>query len=92
MQTKHFSARSQQRGVPPLVKDWLLSYGQENYDGHGAIVRYFDEGSIRQMERDLGREPIRRMSEFLRCYLVESTDGTLITIGKRYLNSRINRV
>ena len=92
MQTKHCSTRSQQRGVPPMVKDWLLSYGQENHDGHGAIVRYFNDNSIRQMEREIGREPIRRMSEFLRCYLVEGIDGAIITIGKRYLHSRINRV
>ena len=92
MQTKHSSARSQQRGVPPLIKDWLLAYGEENYDGKGAIVRYFNEKSIRQMERDIGREPIRRMSEFMRCYLVEGTDGAIITIGKRHIHSRINRV
>lgn len=92
MQTKHFSVRSQQRGVPPLVKDWLLSYGEESYDGHGAIVRYFNDRSIRQMERDMGREPIRRMSEYLRCYLVESTDGAIITVGKRHRHSRLNHV
>lgn len=92
MQTKHFQTRSQQRGVPPLIKDWLLAYGQENHDGHGAIVRFFNDRSIRQMERDMGREPIRRMSEFLRCYLVESLDGAIITIGKRHPDMRINRM
>ena len=88
----HYELRSQQRGVPPLIKDWLLFYGQENHDGKGAIVRYFNDKSVRQMERDFGREPVRRMSEFLRCYLVESTDGAVITIGKRYREARINRI
>jgi len=90
MQTQHANIRAQQRGIPPLIQNWLLDYGQENFDGHGAIVRYFTKASIRKMERELGREPIRRMSEFLRCYLVEGVDGVIVTIGKRYPNSRIH--
>ncbi len=90
MNTIHASQRAQQRGVPPLIKDWLFAYGEENYDGRGAIVRYFSNKSVRQMERDFGREPLRRMSEFLRCYLVESIDGVVITVGKRHKNARIN--
>lgn len=88
MKTQHAVQRSQQRGVPPLIQDWLFYYGKEVYDGKGAIVRYFTNDSIRKMERDFGRDPIRRLSEFLRCYLVESTEGTVITVGKRY--NRIN--
>lgn len=90
MQTKHAIIRSQQRGIPPLIQTWLLDYGQENFDGRGAIVRYFTKVSIRKMEREIGREPIRRMSEFLRCYLIESLDGSIVTMGKRYPNSRIH--
>ena len=92
MHSRHAEKRSQQRGVPRLVKDWLLSYGQENYDGHGAIIRYFNGSSIRQLERDVGREPVRFMSKFFRCYLVESTDGAILTVGLRHRGSRINRV
>ena len=88
MNTQHAIQRSQQRGVPPLIQDWLFAYGKETYDGKGGIVRYFTNDSIRKMERDFGREPIRRLSEFLRCYLVESTEGSVITVGKRY--NRIN--
>ncbi len=88
MKTQHAIQRSQQRGVPPLIQDWLFAYGKEVYDGKGAIVRYFTNDSIIKMERDFGRDPIRKLSEFLRCYLVESTEGTVITVGKRY--NRIN--
>lgn len=91
MYTKHAIRRAQQRGVPPLIRDWLFAYGNENYDGRGMIIRYFTNDSIRKMERDFGREPLRRMSEFLRCYLVESTDGVVITVGKRYRDRHINR-
>lgn len=92
MLTKHAAKRSQQRGIPPLVRHWLLDYGEENFDGHGAIVRYFSPQSIRNMERDFGREPVRRLSEYLRCYLVESShDGIVITVGKRHSNTHIRR-
>ena len=91
MLTEHASMRVKQRGIPPLIRNWLIDYGKANYDGHGAVIRYFNKDSIRRMEKALGREPIRRMSEFLRCYLVQSIDGSIVTIGKRHQNSRINR-
>lgn len=92
MQTQHAIQRSQQRGIPPLIQHWLQDYGQESFTGHGAIIRYFSAQSIRRMEQDFGREPLRRLSEFLRCYLVESAhDGAVITIGKRHNNKHVWR-
>ena len=90
--TQHATARAQQRGIPTLITNWLLDYGEEIYDGHGGIVRYFTRGSVRRMERDIGATPIKRLSEYLRCYLVVSSeDGVVITVGKRYSNKRIWR-
>jgi hypothetical protein len=90
--TIHASQRAQQRGVPPLVMNWLLDYGEESFDGHGGVVRYFSPRSIRQLERDIGQAPLKRMSEFLRCYLVQaSQSGEVITVGKRYQSRRIPR-
>ena len=91
MLSEHAAKRLKQRGIPPLIRNWLLDYGEMNYDGNGAIIRYFSKSSVREMERDFGREPIRKLSEFLRCYLIQSIDGVIVTIGKRYQNSRINR-
>jgi hypothetical protein len=88
----HAEHRAQQRGVPPLVIDWLISFGQETFDGRGAIVRYFDQRAIRRLEREVGQAPVRRMSEFMRCYLVQSTgNGHVITVGKRHRGKRIPR-
>lgn len=90
--TKHAKARAQQRGIPPLITTWLLDYGEETYDGHGGIVRYFTPQSVRCMEREIGAVPLKRLSEYLRCYLVESSeDGVVITVGKRHNNKRIWR-
>ncbi len=90
--TDHAATRSQQRGIPPLISNWLLDYGDEIYDGRGGVVRCFTPRSIRTMEREIGRAPLKRMSEFLRCYLVQSTsDGAVVTVGKRHLKRHIWR-
>ena len=90
--TKHATKRAQQRGIPPLIQIWLLSYGVEAFDGSGGVIRYFDRESIRKLERDVGSAPIKRLSEYFRSYLVQSSaDGVIVTVGKRYRNKRIFR-
>jgi hypothetical protein len=89
MITLHAHTRMQQRGLPPLVLHWLDAYGNESHDGRGAVIRHFTKQSRRRLERDVGREPVRRMHEFLDAYAVYGSDGTLITAGHRY--DRIRR-
>ena len=84
MMTQHAETRMQQRGIPPLIRDWLFDFGEQAYDGHGAIVLYFSKKSRRRLEQTMGREPIRRMSEWMKSYAVVSTEGRLITIGSRW--------
>jgi hypothetical protein len=87
--THHAIARAQQRGLPPLVLDWLATYGEEQHDGHGATILYFNKPARRRLQRAVGRLPLRRMADWLNAYAVISTDGALITAGHRY--SRIRR-
>jgi hypothetical protein len=90
--TEHAQRRAQQRGVPPLVMHWLLDYGEEAFDGRGGVVRYFSPRSIRQLQLEIGHAPLRRLNEYLRCYLVQgSQDGNVITVGKRHPGKRIWR-
>jgi hypothetical protein len=90
MKTMHASTRAQQRGIPPLIDHWLDQYGAEQYDGHGGVIRYFTRKCIREIERNEGREPVRRMSEFLDAYKIESSqDGQTITVGHKF--KRIHR-
>ena len=89
MQTRHATHRAQQRGIPPIVGQWLDDFGEELHDGHGGVIRFFSRRSIRALERGIGREPVRRMWEFLDSYKVESShDGRTITIGRRYRRMR----
>lgn len=84
MTSRHASTRAQQRGLPPLVLQWLEDFGRESHDGQGAVVRYFDRPARRALERSVGREPVRRMSEWMDGYAVVALDGSLITVGHRY--------
>lgn len=83
--SKHAAIRAQQRGIPPLIDQLLDLYGEEQYDGHGGVLIYLDRSSFRRMERDMGREPVRRLSTWYRAYKVKSShDGRTITTGLRY--------
>ncbi len=85
MQTQHSKHRMQQRGIPPLVVDWLQEFGDKVYDHQGGIIMHFSKRSRRRLENAVGREPVRRMSEWLRAYVVKSAhEGLLITAGIRY--------
>lgn len=91
-QSNHAAIRSKQRGVPPAIIDWLSEYGDKIYDGHGGVIRYFGSRGRQKLANEVGTETLRRVSEHLRCYLVESSkDGTIITVGKRYRNARLPR-
>lgn len=87
--TRHAQIRSQQRGIPARVSEMLLSYGEEHYDGRGAVIRYFSRRSRQYLRDDLGIEAVKRFSEHLRAYLVEGVhDGSIITVGLRHANKR----
>lgn len=82
--SKHAAIRAQQRGIPSMIQEYLLEYGTEIYDGHGGIKRCFDKCSIRRIERCLGHEQVRRITDFQDAYLIESShDGSIITVGHR---------
>lgn len=85
--TTHAAIRSQQRGIPPLVMQWLDQFGEECYDGHGAIIRYFSRASRREMEREFGCDLVSKLSQYFKAYKVETHEGMVITTG--HLTKRI---
>ena len=44
--TNHAKHRQQQRGVPPMIVDWLLQYGETTYVGPGAKARFFTKRKV----------------------------------------------
>lgn len=91
MNTKHALKQSQRRGIVPMADEALDRYGQEQYDGHGAIVVFMTKASRRAMERDWGHRAVAKLWELLSdAYKVMTTDGQTITVGHRY--QRIQRI
>jgi hypothetical protein len=89
LNTQHSSTRAQQRGIPPLIVNWLLAYGEEEYDQHGARLVFFSKRSRKSLEHEAGDAIVRRLSEFMDVYAVVSRDGQLVTCGHR--TKKINR-
>jgi len=86
----HAEKRMKQRGIPPLVLLCLRQYGKKIHDHHGGVIRYFDKEAKRNVERNWGREAVRRiLADYMDAYIVESViDNALITVGRRYKKIR----
>ncbi len=83
MCNRHFESRAQQRAIPRAIQMWLVYFGEEAYDHHGATVYYFSKRSKRMLEQQMGRHFIQQNQKYLNAYMVTSTDGELITTGWR---------
>ncbi len=81
--TKHAVERQQQRGIPPLIMEWLTHYGTTCHDHHGAEILYFDKQSRKALARSVGDEVVSRLGGLLDTYAVVSSDGAIITVGHR---------
>jgi hypothetical protein len=84
----HATVRCQQRGIPTLVLDLLLEFGQREHDHAGAEIVFFDHRARKRIESYSGGL-ISKQNEFLDSYAVLA-DGNIVTVGHRY--KRINRI
>lgn len=90
--TNHAAIRLQQRGIPPVVSDLLIAYGDEKFDGHGCVIRYFSATGLQELTSDLGKDSTQLMDKHRHCYLVQAIDdGAVITVAKRHLKKHIWR-
>ncbi len=87
--TKHCAVRNQQRCLPPIVHEWLSTYGSETHTTEGAVIVEFTRQGIRRMEKALGRHFLHENKKYLQAYRVERImDGRIITAGWRTKKSR----
>ena len=78
--TRHAMVRQQQRRIPPLVIDWLLSYGRRE-PSFGAEKIRFDRRARRELARDVGDCIVSMLSKYLNVALVvEPTTDRVITV------------
>ena len=80
----HAHRRSQQRGIPGEIVEWLYEFGERERDHRGAVVLYMTKRTRSKIESAIGRDAIRRNHEYLNCYAVIGVDGSLITCGHRF--------
>lgn len=81
--THHAQARAQQRCLPPFIEELLDRYGEERHLGSGAVIRYLSKRGRRHMEKDMGRQPVAKLTQWLDSYEVCTTGGITITVGHR---------
>lgn len=84
--TLHSELRSQQRGIPPIMVDLLLKFGNREHDSNGGEVLYFDKKSKKKVETYAGGL-FGKLNEHMDTYAVIAS-GKLVTVGNRY--KRIN--
>lgn len=82
--TDHAQVRAQQRGVPPLILEWLMTYGSTQADQRGGEIRYFDHAARRRLSRAVGHKVVDLLGQLLDMYAVMSNDGAVITTGHRF--------
>ena len=63
--TRHASVRCQQRGIPPLILDWLFLYGKQSKARGGGEIYFFDKRARRRIEKACGRLVVRRLGDLL---------------------------
>ncbi len=90
MLSHHAQKRSQQRGIPRTTIDLLLDFGVVEHRDHGLEVLYFDKDGKHAAMLYLKRNGLTQSSQYLNAYVLESSDGTVVTVGHR--TKRINRI
>ena len=81
--TNHAQARTQQRGIPPIAVEALMSYGRRRRH-RGADIYFLDRESRSRVARALGKDIYLNIEKALDTYLVVGDDGCLITAAHRH--------
>jgi len=82
MLTQHAENRIQQRGIPPMIVDLLLDYGDIVHDKHGAEILYFGKRAQKKLKHYAGQEFVNKLAKYLRAYAVVRS-GQVVTCGHR---------
>ena len=78
--TRHAAVRRQQRCVPPLIIEWLLSYGRRE-SSFGAVKVRFDGRARKDLAKDVGVRALSLMSKYLSvAAVVDRNTDEVITV------------
>ena len=62
--SQHATVRRQQRCIPPLIIEWLLSYGHRE-SSFDAVKICFDGRARKELAKDVGERVLSLMSKYL---------------------------
>jgi hypothetical protein len=85
--TKHAQTRLEQRGISPIIIDWLEQYGAIEPQ-EGAELIYFNHRSLKRLASYTGGFS-NKIDKLKKVYLVRGSNGRIITTG--YRNESIQR-
>lgn len=85
----HAKQRSKQRGIPLAVIEFLWDYGAVEHRENGLDLLYLDKYGKNVAKRLGGRFGYKHLDRCLNVYLLENSDGKIVTVGHRA--KRINR-
>lgn len=80
--SRHAQARMQQRGIARSAVDYLLEFGREHHDHHGAVVMMLDRAATRRIARS-GAARGGELEALRGLYAVVAIDGCVCTVGHR---------
>ena len=89
MLSHHAQQRSQQRAIPPSVIEILLDFGMVEHSNRGLEILYFNKDGKRAAMMQMKAIGMRNSDHYLNAYLLESSDGNIVTVGHR--TKRIKR-
>lgn len=82
--SKHASVRSQQRGIPPLIVEWLLEYGHRS-PANGAIRVHMTGRSRRTLSRAVGKQVVGLLGKLLTAEaIIDPSTEAVITVQWRH--------
>lgn len=81
--TKHAERRMLDRSIPNIARHLLLNFGSCKPAGKGAVRYSFDNATWRDIEREFGTWPLKKMEQLRRVYMVMGDDGSVITLAYR---------
>jgi Domain of unknown function (DUF4258) len=80
--SRHARARMQQRGIVHSAIDYLLEFGREHHDHHGAVVVILDRAATERIARS-GMARGNQLDALRGLYAVVAADGCVRTVGHR---------
>lgn len=78
--TRHAKQRSLDRSIPNITRHLLLSFGSCKPAAKSEVRYSFDKQSWKDLEREFGTWPLKKMEQLRRVYMIVGDDGSVITL------------